>query len=177
MVGRQRQKPRGRNSQPTGLSMLVDTIILRVKTGSSTIIKLSDLNIPSSRPFRILDLRYQATNDTKPLVLNMRFFGPQSTSDAATVSGPFCVSSIPKRGLFVNRTRLFYPPGTSLSTQLFVVDNLCVDKIFTDVAGTVICRLRVQLGPEELSEACPKILLPEPDSPESDTGSFDGAIL
>lgn len=160
---------RRRLTNISSFSRLADTVVLRVSSGSSTIVKYSDLHLPRSRPFRVTRVAYQATNDTKPLVLNMRFYGPQSTSDTTTTSGPICINGVPRRGVFQNRTKLFYPSGTPDSTQLFVIDSLCVDKTFIGVSGTVVAKFIIQLGPEEIQEACPTILLPEPNTDEYDT--------
>lgn len=141
-------------------SRVVDTVIARVTSGSTTTILLSDLTFTDRRrPFRITSVRWDATADAKPICLNVRLFGPQSSADTTTTSGLFQVEGVPKRGFLKNRTKLFYPSGTANATQLIAIDAICVEKTMS-ATGTVVLHATLLMGPEEYPESCPKIVLP-----------------
>lgn len=122
-------------------SVVTDTVMLRLITGATTSITLANLTFTDRRrPFRIVSLKYEITADQKPLVVNIRFYGPQSNADSTTTSGAFLVEGIPRRGFVQNRTKLFYPSGSANNTELLAFDAICPSKQY-DAEGTAIAHI------------------------------------
>lgn len=147
--GQRRRSKRGTSSRVT---QQYDVALGYIALGSTTTLKISDLGglgNRGDRPFKLQSVHLTITS-AGPLFANLRVYGPQSTTDNVSATGPMAVSTVP-RTISSRGSNLWYPGNTAGDTVLAAVDGLRGNKSLPDPNNSILFKANYLLGAPELT--------------------------
>lgn len=179
-----RRRPRRRRragGSRSGGSYMTSYLTGTIANTQTVVMNANNLEIPPNRPFKVLGLHYDfATMVGQSGTVIIRIYAPTSTAEGTWDSGPVIVPSNGRRGTLRNRSSLWYADNISSTTAVVgAMDALC-QKSGDSYRLRFAIKIRIELGPETFTEACPKTLtaqhnpLLEPPPGTSDEEEADG---
>lgn len=161
-----RRNTRRRSRAVTRFLPFQDTVVGYVTQSSTSVVPRASLEIPTDRSFRVTSCHFSFIGEFQEAansgIIQLRLYSPLNRTSSIWTSGPLLVGNMPSNRTFHFRDPMSWPVTVESNYPILAVDGLCqgsTDKFRVRFTMRIYSRISV----EQVGEACPKFISPEPD--------------
>lgn len=152
---RRTQKRRGRPSaRNPNTSHYIEWRPSHISPGTTVVIAAANIEAPRDRSYKLNGVRVEFVSD-KPVVFQVRIYGPNDANQSIANSGPVCAGMVPRVvSVRTPRGGDWFARALDVKWPIAAVDCLCLKKGQTADCYFVM-KLELTLSPEVVPESCP----------------------